>query len=162
MYLFFNYVNNLFMKRLLAFFLLLGILSVLAFYKTDSNPIFDLKAEQVCFVSEKTLKGCSGVQCGDVIFNYCSYEEAVSNLNDLEKESTAVQLYYEDLSFEVLLSFMKANVVVEEEVDGVLVYYLYSPYCKERVLVQNKFVNMQVVLKGHNLIVGMPIILTGY
>ena len=57
---------------------------------------------------------------------------------------------------------MKANIVERQNVENYEILYCYTPFVQDDIYIESKKCNMQVVLKDGEMIVGMPIVLTGY
>ena len=57
---------------------------------------------------------------------------------------------------------MKANIVERQNVENYEILYCYTPFVQDAIYIESKKCNMQVVLKDGGMIVGMPIVLTGY
>lgn len=151
------------MKRLIVFCLLIaGLFSAIVF-KPQTNPLFSIDGvEKVCFVANEKFENLENVNCGDYVFNYCSLQTAKENLEEFQKKSKAVQVYYHDVSLEEVLNKLKANVVSEENIENIKVVVAYTPYVQDCVFVKNKKANLQLAEKDGKLIAGFPAILTGF
>lgn len=136
------------------------------FFKTARNPIFELSdVQQACFVSPYDFADempVESVNSGDLVFNYCSWHTAKANLSKLNKDAEGMQLYFQQIDLQNLLVTLKAECVSTEELGDLTVINAYTPYYFDCVYVQNKKVNMQIALKENQVVVGFPMILTGY
>ena len=73
------------------------------------------------------------------------------------KAETAV-IDQEDFNLEKILSRFSAKVVLTEQIDGVTSVYAYSNKIRYREVVQNKIVNLHLVINEKEVKVGCPII----
>lgn len=150
------------MKKLVVFILLLCCLAATFAFKNEMNPIFALDAQKVCIVADKTCNfQTETVQCGDLIFNFCPASvarENISKLGDFE----AIQVYFLDISVDEILKTMHANVISKESVGEIEIVNAYTPYFGKSVQMSGKKVNLQIAAKSGEVIVGFPMILTGY
>lgn len=152
------------MKKLIVFVLLLACLASTLAFKNEKNPIFSLPAQQVCFVDEKSYADkfeVETVQCGDLIFNFCSLEEAKKNLEKVENFK-AMQFYFSTTSFEEIIKTLKADVVSRENVENLEIINAYTPFFSKSVLLDGKKVNLQIAVKDGLVVAGFPMILTGF
>ncbi len=152
-----------FMKRLIVFVLLLCCVATTLLVGYKSNPLFNLEGvERVCFVSNRAYDDLESVNCGDLVFNFCTMETAKQNLKRYTDGAKALQFYFEDVSKEVLLKKLMATVICESEVEGVTVIVAYTPYYQDCIFVDNKKANLQLAEKDGQLVAGFPAILTGF
>ena len=63
-----------------------------------------------------------------------------------------------------MLSRYDAEIVFTEKFDeaGGISYYCYSPKLKKPILLDGKFVNLHVVVKSEDIVLGSPIVFGGY
>ncbi len=152
------------MKKLIVFVLLAICLGVTFEFKNAKMPIFSLPAQEVCFVDDSSYAekfDVETVQCGDLIFNFCSLNQASKNI-DKVKDFEAIQFYFSSTSAEEILKNMKAKIISEENVDGIQIVNAYTPFFAKSVSLNNKKVNLQIASKDGLVIAGLPMILTGY
>lgn len=157
--------NICFMKKLIAFVLILACLVPTAFFKMETNPIFEMQGvEKVCFVAEREYleDEVESVRCGDLYFNYCSLETAKKNFVEFKKYIKGFQFYFKDVALDSILSTLKCEVVTTVEVEGREVLCGYTPYYENNIFVDEKKVNMQVACLENEIVLGFPLILTGY
>lgn len=154
------------MKKLFVFIALLGCLCGTMFFKIEKNPIFQLdNVEQVCFVSPRDFSAqlpVEAVSSGYLMFNYCSLQTAKENLSKLKQDMQCMQLYFQEINVEELFKKLKADVILTEDMGDFVVIDAYTPYFSDCVYLQNKKVNMQLVIKENQVVVGFPMLLTGY
>ena len=151
------------MKKVLVFVFLLCCLGATFVFKNGKNPIFSLPAEEVCFVDEEDcsdLLEAETVRCGDLIFHFCSLEKAKENFDKIKFE--AVQFYFSSIQVDEVLRLLKADVISEENVDGLKIVNAYTPYFSKSVFVENKKVNLQIASRENKIVAGFPMLLTGY
>ncbi len=152
------------MKRLVVFMFLLCCLGSTALFKFESNPLFNLEGvEKVCFIADAELVEAEGVNCGDLVFNYCSLSTAKKNLSEYEKNSIGVEFYFQsDVNLEKILTILKADIVTKIEYENLTVLSAYTPYYQNCVYVDGKKINLQIAISDTNIIAGFPVLLTGY
>ena len=121
-------------------------------------------ANRVCFVSSEKLEveEVDSVFCGDLVFNYCSLEAAKIFVKETAMNFDGVQFEFEKKSESEILDMFKGEKLFEEEIDGIRLVYCFSPYYDKYVVLNHEKVNMQLAYKDERLIVGFPLILTGY
>ncbi len=151
------------MKKLIIFLFIIALVTGSLTFADKTTQIFDVSGvEEVCFVSDDEFDGeFEHVSCGDKIFNYCTFEEAKKNLA-LVKQSDSVQFYTDESEIDSILKKIHFEKLSSEEVEGIQISYGYSPSYKKFVYVDGKKVNVQVAKTADGVIVGFPIILTGY
>jgi len=153
------------MKKLIVFLLILAMLFPTLAFKNDKNPLFLVEGlEKVCFVSSCEIEddGFENVQSGDLYFNFCGGDIAELKYDIYKKDAEAVQFYYKNIELFKLFDSLKFDIVEECVVEQVQVYFGYSPYLSNSFLYENKKVNLQFAITDGYVIVGYPIILTGF
>ncbi len=153
------------MKKFLLLVLVLLCFVPTAFAKVDTNPLFYLDGvEKVCFVSERQFEneGVYSVQSGDLFYNYCSLEVARENFKDFKLKLKGFQFYFKNFDAEKILKTLKCNILTTTEVEGMTVICGYTPYYDNNILINNHKVNVQIAEGEDEVIVGFPLILTGY
>lgn len=55
-----------------------------------------------------------------------------------------------------------AEILIEEETDGVVSYYAYTPRWQDAVYINGKKINLHIAVNKENLAVGTPIIFDGF
>lgn len=135
------------------------------FVKVDKNPLWKMtNIEKVCFVCDKDFKNedIESVQCGDVFFNFCSLEVARKNIEMFKKDMSAMQFYLKNQDLTALKKMIKYKSIFQTNLENMTVYCGYSPYGQESVCVDGQKINMQIAVRESDVVVGFPIILTGY
>ena len=153
------------MKKLFVFVFLLCCLCATFAFKNQKNPIFAMKnIEKVCFVDEKSYASnfpVETVQCGDLIFNFCSLEEAKKHIDSL-KTFKAIQFYFNETSTAEILTELKAEVVSTQSLENIEIVSAYTLFFADCVIVQGKKVNLQIATTNSHVVAGFPLILTGF
>lgn len=153
------------MKKIIVFCLLLSILCSTALVKIETNPLFQTEGvEQVCIVSSSKIldESVSNVACGDKFFNYCSFSTAKQNIKKWKNVLNSLQFYYDDMQLQEVFEVLRFSEISSQEIDGLTVYYGYTPYYQDCVLIDGKKVNVQIAVSDGKVIAGFPMILTGY
>lgn len=154
------------MKKILVFILILTCLCSTMLVKNETNPLYSLEnVEKVCFVSASDFQEIDDVEsvaCGDKFFNFCTLDVAKQNLENLNNNSDAVQFYLNGNDVDKLFKQTKCQIVSTSQIEDLTVYCGYTPYCQTCVYLDGKKVNMQVAVADGNIVVGFPMILTGY
>ncbi len=156
-------VNNQLMKKLVIFLFIIAItISSLQFPRMEEQIFGVTGVSEVCFVSNEKFEGeFEVVPCGEKFFNFCSFQNAKDNAN-LIKNSDAVQFYTDQDNIKKLLSDIKFQQLSSEEVEEIQILYGYTPYYDSSILLDGKKVNVQIAMTSEKIVVGFPIILTGY
>ena len=152
------------MKKLLAFVLILACVASTAFFKVEKNPLFDIDGvTKVCFVSNQDLsKYDMQVQrCGDMFFNFCDQKTAKEKVKIVKNKIQSVQFYF-DKDDEKVIDKLKFTLVNEKQIEDIKVLEGYSPLCGAGYQIDKKNINVQIAIKGDEIVVGTPLILTGY
>ena len=68
----------------------------------------------------------------------------------------------EEANLDELLSFYDAKVLFTENVDGAVSYYCYSPKLKSPVVLDCKSVNLHIIVKDKEIVLGSPVVFGGY
>ena len=153
---------------MLIFVLILSCFCLTFSLKKQTNPLFSFDGvDKVCLISslnfqEKNIEDMQTVVCGDVYFNYCSLSVAKNNLDVLNKNIKGIQFYLSDVGIEDIIARVNGQIVETSQVGDLKIYYAYSPYYDDCVFVNDKKINMQIAEKEEKIVVGFPLILTGY
>ena len=153
------------MKKLMLFLLVLACLIPTMFSKVDTNPLFYLDGvEKVCFVAERKfeVEGVEVVQSGNLYYNYCSLETARENIKDFNRKLRGFQFYFKDCDVQGLLTKLKCEILTTTEIGNMTVLCGYTPYYENNIYVNSHKVNLQIAETEDEVIVGFPLILTGY
>lgn len=125
--------------------------------------MFSLNAvEEICFVSNERFEGFNQVECGNKIFNYGTLSQAKNNLSALKQKSDSFQFCLEEIELDSLFKLLKFQEIKTSEIDDIMIIYGYTPYGEKSIYLDGKKVNVQIAVRENKLIVGFPMILTGY
>ena len=80
----------------------------------------------------------------------------------LVKSADAVQFYAEEAELDAILRKIKFQQLSSENVEGIEVCYGYSPCYSSAVMLDGKKVNVQIAKIDGRVIVGFPMIMTGF
>lgn len=151
------------MKRLLAFLVVGGLICVFSCFGS-----FDLlghdKISKVCVVTDTQVVSA---ECDNVIksgnqYYYSGSREEIKNqfknLNDVD----GVVLYFQNSNLKEIVDFYKVDYYRGGDVEGMAIYYGYSPYYKTHQTIDNKKINVQIAISEGEIIVGFPAILIGF
>ena len=73
----------------------------------------------------------------------------------------SVQFYF-DKNDESVMKKLKFTLVNEKQIEDIKVLEGYSPLCGAGYQIDQKNINVQIAIKGDEIVVGTPLILTGY
>lgn len=151
------------MKKLIIFLFIISLVGGSLIFFDKSEPIFAVKGvDEVCFVSGEKLNGeFSYVECGDKIFNFCTFDEAKEKA-ELLKSADAVQFYADEDKLLDILKKIKFQSLYSEDVDGIEICYGFTPCFADAVIIDGKKVNVQVAKREGRVVLGFPMIMTGY
>lgn len=152
------------MKKIVVFLMILAcVCSTLNFKKSS---LFDLEGvERVCFISEKNYQNeeISTVECGNKFFNYCSFSTAKRNIENWKNDLDGIQFYYKDTNLEQILKNLKFQQISEQKLDNLQIFYGFTPYYSDCIVLEGKKINVQIVVSEEGTILaGFPVVLTGY
>ncbi len=154
------------MKKLILFILIIACLFPTMLEKVETNPLFDMQnVEQVCFISENKFEvdGVESVKSGDLYYNYCSLSIAKANLNEFKKNMKGFQFYFKKEPIENIIQKLKVDILEQITLeDGRNVLCGVTPYYDNYIYMDSKRVNLQISISENEVVVGFPIILTGY
>ncbi len=155
-------VNNFHMKKLIVFLIICIFLPLTAFTKNELLPLFIYdKVKQVCVTVDNSGESYENeIEMGNKKFVYLTKEEGKELVK--KKKIFGIQFYLEDVSFEDILDIMQAKVVKTQNIEEIDVIYAYTPLYQDSIYIDGKKVNLQIALKDHEIIAGLPLILTGY
>lgn len=132
------------------------------FFRDDTTNIFRFEnCEKVCFVSEKDF-GFESQHSGDKIFSFCSYEKAREVFENIKDDLDGLQFYFKVFDEQKFCKRFDAKVVSKSEIDQIKLICGYTPFFNQSILIDGKKVNFQIANTSDWVIVGFPIILTGY
>lgn len=153
------------MKKMLVFVLILVFLCLTSLVKFEENPLWKFdNIGKVCFVSAENYQSdeIESVKCGDKFFNFCSLKTAKERIKLLSKNADGMQFYLQNGALDTIFDKLKYQQVSQVDIDDLTVYCGYTPYFQDCVYLDGKKVNVQIAAIGDDVIVGFPMILTGY
>lgn len=160
---FFLFVKNPYMKKLIAFIFILVCFCMLGFYKTENNPLLACEnVEKVCFVSDSKIEDMENVLCGDMVFNYCTLDQANEKIEQLKNDLKGIEFYIKETSFQNLCEILDVEIISESKLEEFSVYCCYTPYGEKSVEINGKKINLQVAVYEDMIIAGFPMLLTGF
>lgn len=150
------------MKKLLSFILILIMGCLTYFVKNSENPLFKCSGvSKVCVITEEFDDEVADVvECGNKKFIFCSKEEGKELVKKLQIDG--LQFYFENYSLENLQKNLNLTIISEQNIENLLILYAYTPFYQDCVYIDNKKVNAQIVLKDMQIVIGFPLIITGY
>ncbi len=151
------------MKKLIIFLFIISIVAGSFCFLEKPVQIFDVSGvDEVCFVSgEKCETAFETVQCGDKYFNYFSFDEAKKEVSHL-KNLDAVQFYADQTELDTILKEIKFVSLLSEQIENIEIVYGFSPLYNKAIYLEGKKVNVQIAKVQDRVILGFPMILTGY
>ena len=152
------------MKKLISFLLIVACLCS-AFQFKDNAELFDKfkDAQKVCFAMEEECDFAFERQkCGELYFNFCAFEEAKKNFESVCERLEGVGFYLSNVSAKEVLRKLQISQYSQSEVQGLAIYYAYTPLYDDYVWVEGKKVNLQIVEKDGCVVCGFPAVITAY
>lgn len=151
------------MKKLFAFLFIIALVMGGFSFSNGAEGIFAVEGVQkVCFVSgEEFGDEFECVKCGEKVFNFCSYDEAKAKTN-LAKKADAVQFYADEKELGAMLKQIKFQQLFTEKVEQIEIFYGFSPCFSSSIMLDGKKVNVQIAKKDGKVILGFPMIMTGF
>lgn len=104
------------------------------------------------------------IVCGDASIVRCSGSSAQkikSQLKNIQGESFRAHNCTSKTKFELLNKYKK-NVVMQENIDNMQIFYCFDETLPRFVNVDGKKVNIQIVINNNEVNIGYPLILNGY
>ncbi len=150
------------MKKLLLFFIVIIIGLSINFFKSDD--IFSIpNINSVCFVADYSAvkdKNLDFVECGNDAIVFSNIEDAREIYYDLEPKCTVLSL--QNTSLDQIKDLLKINYSFNQDLEGLTITYGYTPSFDKFQYVDGKKINVQIVEKSDEMLIGFPIIMTGY
>ncbi len=151
------------MKRVVVFFIAMLALICPLFVQGKSLNTDDVT--KVCVVMSEEVKSlceCEVIKNGNQFYYTMSLEEYNSS-SSIFKSYDAINLFYEkDVSMQKLLKAHNITSYYLSSVEGMDVLYGYTNNFSDFRMVDGKKINVQIVWKKSETIVGFPLIVTGY
>ena len=144
------------MKKILLLFLILPFVLV-GYIRDDVNQVLSLNGvSKVCIVTKDSTKEFDSIQTAQL--NYAFFD---SGNEDCKLKPEAVVIYMNS-SLEKLVKELNLMVDREENIYDMQIVYGFTPKYNDFVLSNNKRINTQIVIQGDKMVVGFPMILTGF
>lgn len=148
------------MKRLLAF-LFVGVVAIF-FLPQSSAGIFDNKhISRVCVVSKSSYDAQDFLEVIESGEQFYYLTDDISKARQIQ-DFDGVVIYFDDYDFDSIVRDYNIDYFQGESIDGNPTYYGYTSLYKDAVSLKDKRVNVQLLVKPTQIIVGFPVILTGY
>ena len=150
------------MKKLLLFFIVIIIGLSINFFKSD-DIFFIPNINSVCFVADYSAvkdKNLDFVECGNDVIVFSNIEDAREIYYDLEPKCTVLSL--QNTSLYQIKDLLKINYSFNQDLEGLTITYGYTPSFDKFQYVDGKKINVQIVEKSDEMLIGFPIIMTGY
>ena len=151
------------MKRLLIF-LLLG-LSLTAVQPFKQDILFDnQQISRACVISKykNNFDDCEYIiKNGNQYLHYASRESIKSQMKNF-KQVDGIVLYFEQSSLKELVAFYKIDYFKGGDLLGYQVFYGYTTFYSDYKYISNKKINVQIAVASDHIIIGFPMILTGF
>ena len=136
------------MKIFVSFLIILIVICPLYAFQSDS--FLELaQAEKIIFVNEKE---------GKQIFE----EGNIEANNTIKLNESAGVVFESSLTMEKLKERLNLKLIRRECIDDISILYGYTPYYSKTILIDGKSSNVQIVEKEGYVIVGLPIIYSGF
>ena len=158
----FKTVNNSVMKKL-AVFLIAGVLISLVGIIPSDN-IFDLKGIE----SAKFVMTAEVAQNEELDFVQSGADAIVEIKQSELKEKyqkyspKSIVLEFEKGKTQYITDFLNLSLASEQEIDGIRIIYGYTSFYKDSQYIDGKKINVMLVEKDDCVLVGFPIIMTGF
>lgn len=147
------------MKNLVAFLFLTVLLLTFCYF--DFSPVlpFD-NAARASFVLEEKVEGYDYVQNGDeyIVEVYSDIERFYQKYSDQIK---GFNLYFSE-NVEQIIQTLSGQIYRSQDVEGMKIYYGYTNLYNDFRYVSGKKINVQIAEQEKQVIVGFPLILTGF
>ncbi len=150
------------MKKL-AVFLIAGVLISLVGIIPSDN-IFDLKGIE----SAKFVMTAEAAQNEELDFVQSGADAIVEiKQSDLKEKyqkysPKSVVLEFEKGKTQYITDFLNLSLASEQEIDGIRIIYGYTSFYKDSQYIDGKKINVMLVEKDDCVLVGFPIIMTGF
>lgn len=150
------------MKRVVFFIVIIAVIVAPMF---ASKQKFDYQGvEKVAVVSTQALQleNAGIIQNGGQNIYSLSIEDYLRQ-KDLIKNYDGIVLFYpQDTSFDKLKNCWQISWHYQSEVEGMQIVYAFSPLVEDFLFLNGKKVNLQIAWSQSGVMVGLPLILTGF
>ncbi len=149
------------MKKLLAFIFAVLPLFGLSFLRGEKSEIFEIPGiEKVCIVTKQNPAKQNALSTLGYNYVFVKPDEASSLSNEIETEG--ILLYISNDNLNKIQKSLNMLVFSTEEVEGKKIIQGYTEKYKDSITLRNKKVNVQIAVENGKMIVGFPMILSGF
>ena len=147
------------MKNLVAFSFLSILLFVFCYFDFSPSLPFS-SAVRASFVLKQQVEGYDYVQNGDeyIVEVYSDIESFYQKYSDKIK---GFNLYFSE-NAEQIIQTLSGQIYRSQDVEGMKIYYGYTNLYNDFRYVSGKKINVQIAEQENQVIVGFPLILTGF
>ena len=148
------------MKSLIA--LLFLPLTLFVFCYFDLSPSLPMgNATRASFVMENSLEGYDYIQNGEQ-FIIDVYSDIESFYAIRSQDIIGFNLYFQTLDINDFANSVNGQIFKRQSVEGIEIYEGYTNCYKDFRYVGGQKINIQIAVKEKEVIVGFPLILTGF
>ena len=148
--------NILIMKKILLIFLIIPFAMSFYFRQVDESFLSMDGIDKVYVVTKDKTEEFNALQTAQ--YNYVLFDEGL-NTNKIKPEGFVLYMTKE---LDELKSDLNLLIDRQEVINDMQIYYGYTPLYNDFVISNNKRINTQIVARGDKLIVGFPMILSGF
>lgn len=150
------------MKRMIAFFIAIGLLIGVKFACQSNSLNYDFE-KLIIVSSSECLYDTDFVRNGNKYYYSFDKNQGEKALENIKSEEVEGLVYYFDLNYNLKNLKNKLDYCYKGgSASGIEIYYGYDKQYKDYRIVNRKKVNVQIVKNSTNIIVGYPLILTSY
>ena len=146
------------MKNLIVFFLIVSLFAIL-YFQSPSLPFEE--ASNACFVVDKEIEGFDQIKNGNEYLTQV-YEDFENFYNLYTENIKGFNLYFKSLDINQFAKKINGQIYQSQSVENIEMYYGYTAMFKDFRYLQGRKVNVQIAVKENEVIVGFPLILTGF
>lgn len=147
------------MKNVIAF-LFLGVLLFVFYYFDFTPPLPFNSAERASFVLQQKVDGYDYVRNGDdyIIEVYSDIQSFYEKYSDKIK---GFNVYFSH-NAEWFIKNFQGQIYRTQDIEGMKIYYGYTNLYNDFRYVSGKKINVQIAEQEDQIVVGFPLILTGF
>lgn len=154
--------NHFYMKRMIVFLLLIMLLGGILVFK-ENHRLDEFDYYKVTLVSKDyndSLKAYASQNGNQYYYTFDNTQSDHLNLDSLKLDGI---VYYINSSFNINKYLNRLDFFYQgKSAEGYQIYYGYDADLKDFVFVDGKKINVQLVKRSEDIVLGMPLILTGY
>ncbi len=142
-------------------FLLLCTVIILLVFVWQGEKYFGFEGlTEVCFVTEFDYDFENMTKTEKENYIYSTPQNA--KFYNLKIDESGIMLRFVERNVYDLIQDFKGEILKIEEIEGKTVFYGFTPFEENFIMLENKKINMQIVEKEGEIIVGLPIILGSF